>query len=705
MKKKVFLQVLLIFTLITMLIGSALAAPDKDIAGRWEGKIEIPGTPLEIVIDFTRQPDGALKGSISIPAQKAKDLPLASIEQKDAEVSFAIAGVPGNPVFKGKLNPEADQISGTFTQGGASFSFSLARGANRLAKAREALKDFDGVVNQALEKLKVPGVAIAVVKDKDIAFSGGFGLRNVERKLPMTPDTILAIGSSTKAFTTFVLGMLVDEGKVEWDKPVRNYIPWIRFYDEQAGLRITPRDLVTHRSGLPRHDLAWYNNLTGSREELVRRLPFLPATADLRAKFQYNNLMYVTAGYLIETLTGKSWEENVRDKIFEPLGMKKSNFSVRDSEKESDFALPYDRRQDKVQKIPFREITVVGPAGSINSSVNDMSRWLIVNLNNGLFNDKKIISPNVLQDLHTPYMTLSSPSTTPDITPPDYALGWMVDSYRGKRRIHHGGNIDGFSAMVCLLPDEGLGFVALANMNATALPELIIRTAIDRILGLEPRPWIDDAIKRMAEGEEIGKEAQKKMVVRRKAGTRPAHKLDEYCGLYNHPGYGDLKVELKGPQLIFTFNNITTPLEHWHYETFNGLESSDPVFKDFKITFVTDVNGNVAGLKAAFEPTTAELVFEKKPDQKLFDANFLSKFTGEYQMKSQVARVALKGNVLTLAVQGQPVYDLIPDASGEFKLKQVPVISIRFIEDVKGKVVALEANQPGGVFEFKRVKD
>jgi hypothetical protein len=333
-----------------------------------------------------------------------------------------------------------------------------------------------------------------------------------------------------------------------------------------------------------------------------------------------------------------------------------------------------------------------------------MSRWVTVHINGGKFGDKQVIGPATLADLHMPYMVMGAVPTRPDISAPVYALGWMVDNYRGHRRIHHGGNIDGFSAMVSFLPNDGLGFVVLANKNGTGLPELLIRTAADRILGLEAEDWIGDAAKRQAEGEEIGKKAEEKKVTRRRPGTAPDHKLGEYAGDYIHPGYGDLKVALDGSKLRFTYNGITTPLEHWHYETFNGGKADDPVFTDMKLTFRTDVNGNVVAVSAPFEPSLDETHFTKKPDARLSDPAYLKTLLGAYTLASQTVTVGLKGGVLTLSIPGQPVYDLVPEVGGEFSLKAARVVRLRFLEDAKGQVTGLEISQPSGVFEYKRAK-
>ena len=281
--------------------------------------------------------------------------------------------MPGDPAFTGKLDAGHKTIKGTFTQGGKSFPFRLEAGIDPVMSAKGALIGFDSFVNEAIKAWEVPGLALGIVKDGRIILAQGYGFRDIEGKLPVTPKTLFAIGSCTKAFTTFVMGTLVDEGKLDWDAPVRNYIPEFRMYDRVATELMTPRDLVTHRSGLPRHDLVWYN-ATISRKKIVDRLPYLVPSETFRSKFQYNNLMFMTAGYLVERVTGQSWEDTVRHRIFEPLGMTGSNFSVKDSQKTADFAKPYADRDDKVVEVPFRDISNAGPAGSINSNVEDMAR-------------------------------------------------------------------------------------------------------------------------------------------------------------------------------------------------------------------------------------------------------------------------------------------------------------------------------------------
>jgi hypothetical protein len=385
--------------------------------------------------------------------------------------------------------------------------------------------------------------------------------------------------------------------------------------------------------------------------------------------------------------------------------MERTNFSVEDSQKDPNHALPYRERKGKLEKIPFRNISNIGPAGSINSCVKEMSHWLLVHLNGGKYGGEQIIGPQTIQDMHLAHMPTGETPALAEVTPASYGLGWFVDSYKGHPRVHHGGNIDGFSSMVSMLPQDGLGFVVLVNKNGAALNELLIRHASDLVLGLEEKDWIGLAAKEKAAGQEVVEEAGKKKYTRRKEGTQPAHSLDEYTGDYFHPGYGDLKVFSKNGEIHFTFNGITTPLEHWHYETFNGKRAEDPTFEDMKLTFRTDVKGHVAQLETPFEPTLDAIVFDKKPSAKLFDPDYLKQFVGKYQLATQTLTISLKGNSLTLYVPGGTEMDLVPQVGDEFVLKQVKIASLKFKMDDKGNVVVLELIQPDGVYEAKRLDD
>jgi len=685
-------------------IAPALGAETGPV-GHWDGTIDIPGTKLGIDVDLS-QDGGAWKGDISIPLQQAKDLPLINVKVDGANVSFEIQGVPGTPTFQGTLSADAAKIAGDFAQGGGKFPFELHRGAAPADAAKDALAGYDALIEKMIQDSRIPGLAIAIVKGGEVIYAKGFGYRDVEKKLPVTPDTLFAIGSTTKAFTAFTMATLVDEGKLDWNQPVRTFIPGFQMYDPGTTEMITPRDLVTHRSGLPRHDLIWYNNNSSSRKEIVERLRYLEPNEQLRAKWQYNNLMFLTAGYLIETITGKSWEDSVRERILEPLGMSHSNFSVIESQKTADYASPYKEDDDeKIVLMPFRDITMIGPAGSINSSVNDMTKWLKLHLGNGKLGDRQLIGPATLADLHAPYMIMGAPPERPEFTAPSYAMGWLVDSYRGHPRLEHDGGIDGFSSLVTLLPQDDLGMVILTNKDGTGLPERLMRHTADRFLKLDPIDWQGEALAKRAKGKESDKAAKAKKDTVRKPGTKPAHKLAEYAGDYEHPGYGQLQVTTVGDHLELTYNGITAPMEHWHYEVWNGKSGAkDPTFENIKFLFQGDVKSNVAAVSAQFEPQVKDIVFTRKPDARLSDPAYLARFTGDYDLAGQTATLSLTGNTLTITLPGQPQLHLLPGLGDEFVLKELSVISAIFVEDAQGNVTGVNFNQPDGVHFLKKTK-
>jgi len=685
-----------------------LAAGEAAVAdGHWQGAIEVPGTPLELDVDLTTAADGTLSGDVSIPIQGIRDLALVDLAVDGRTVRFAIPGIPGEPRFEGTLSEDGETLAGTFRQGGASLPFTLRRGADRAEQARAALAGFDDFVAKAVEEWNVPGAGMAVVRGGEVVFAGGFGHRDLESDLPVTADTLFAIGSTTKAFTATLLGMLVDEGELDWDQPLRELLPRFRLQDPLASALITPRDLLTHRSGLPRHDLVWYNNNDLSRAELVARLAHLQPSESLRAKFQYNNLMFLTAGHLAEVLAEDSWENLIASRILEPLGMARTTFDVADSQRDGDVALPY-RETDEgtLHRIPFRPIQLIGPAGSINSSANEMSRWLLFNLAGGKAGERQLINPTTLAEIHTPQMTTGAASNRPQISAADYAMGWMVDVYRGHRRLHHGGGIDGFTTSVMLFPDDDLGLVSFTN-RSSALPPILNQHAADRVLELEPMDWYGEGLKQRLQGRQLGEEGEKKKDVLRRPDTRPSHPLGEYAGRYHHPGYGDLTVaEGDGDDaLTVTYNRITAPLEHWHFDVWNGAETDrDPTFVDMKFLFQSDENGDVTAVAARFEPAVEPIVFTKQADPRLADPAYLARYAGDYLLAGQTVTIALSGNALKVHLPGQPTYTLVPQASGRFQLEEAKVVTVGFSED-DGVVTALTFYQPNGVFEAQRVKE
>jgi CubicO group peptidase (beta-lactamase class C family) len=560
------------------------------------------------------------------------------------------------------------------------------------------LEGFADFVRDTLETWKVPGLAVAAVKDGQVIVSQGFGLRDVSGGPEVTPRTLFAIGSCTKAFTAMGLAILADEGKLDWDAPVRTYLPAFRMHDVVASERMTPRDLVTHRSGLPRHDMVWYGSLL-SRQELFDHLRYLESNKDFRSVWQYQNLMFMTAGYLVGKITGQSWEEFTRARILDPLGMSSSNLSVEISKQQPDHALPHREVDEKVVAIPFRNIDSVGPAGSINSNVEDMARWLLLNLNKGRHGDSRIVSEAQLAQMHAPQMVMPDPLAGKYAELPNliaYGLGWCLQPYRGHTLIWHTGGIDGFTSIVVLLPDHNIGIVVLNNLSSS-LPWILALNLCDRLLGLDEVPWNDRFKKVVDEEKEAEKKAKEQSSSDRIAGTQPSHPLQNYAGDFEHPAYGVVSLRLDGERLMGKRDDLTFSLDHYHYDIFE-LEFEESKER-LKLSFTSNIKGDIDGFTAPFEPTAADIAFKRRPAQEMREKSFLERFVGVYEIAGVNVTISLKGeNTLQASLPGQPDYELVPYKDTEFTLKGLSGFSVAFTADASGAVASAVITQPNGVF-------
>ncbi len=555
-------------------------------------------------------------------------------------------------------------------------------------------------VEEVRKDWDVPGVAIAIVKDDEVILSEGFGLRNVKENLPVTPDTLFAIGSSTKAFTAMAVAQLVDQGKLDWDKPVRDYLPEFKLASSFASEQITLRDMLCHRSGLPRHDLMWYN-ASFSREEIIHRVRHLELSKELRTTWQYQNIMYLTAGYIAGKQSGCSWESVVQGQILDKLGMTNTNFSVELAQQSADHARPYLKQKDEVRETPFRNIDTAGPAGSINSNLTDMVKWVLLHLNKGKFGEEQIVSEANLAEMHSPQMAIRQPSKYREVPHKSYGMGWFVEPYRGYNLIHHGGNIDGFTTLVTMMPEERIGIVILTNMNGTPLPTIIARNISDRLLGLEPVDWHGRAKEEVEKGKAAAEEGKQKAEAERKLDTKPSHPLADYAGDYEHPGYGIIKVEQEGDMLKATYNSLQLTVKHRHYDIF---EAHNPLIEfTFPVTFLINLKGDIDRLTIQLETAVKPAEFVRVASSEMSEHSFLESFVGNYDLMGTLITVALKGSTLITTIPGQPSYELEPYRGMTFNLKGLLGYSVEFKIDADGGVTEMVINQPNGVFAGKRV--
>jgi CubicO group peptidase (beta-lactamase class C family) len=564
------------------------------------------------------------------------------------------------------------------------------------------LDELGGYVEGLLKDWDTPGTAVAVAKEGEIIFLQGFGRRNLAEDLPVTTSTVFAIASCTKAICAASLAILADAGKLDWEAPVRTYLPDFALYDPVATEQITPRDLVTHRSGLPRHDGLWYGSGL-SREEMVRRLRYLEPTKDLRAVWQYQNLMYLTAGYLAGKIAGCEWEELVRTRIFEPLGMHDSGFSVTHAQQMPDHARPYMEKDDETKEIPFRNIDAIAPAGAITSSIADLSRWLLLNLNRnrGELEGKRIISEAQMAQLHAPQMVMPPWNKYPESALPAYAHGWSVESYRGHTKVSHGGNIDGFSSLVSFLPDDGLGVVVLTNKNGSPIPAAITYTLYDRLLGLSEVPWNERFQQDHAVEKAAGSAGKDRAETERVAGTNPSHPLADYAGVYEHPGYGRMVIVEKDDGLEVRFNSLAGPLTHRHYDIFEHEQAA--MGRIFPFNFATDATGDIVSVAVPMEPMVKDIVFTKQPPVEMTEERFLEGLTGIYDWNGQPLTVSFKNaTTLQAAIPGTPVADLVPRRGTEFRAKDRSEIRLEFTLDDSGQATELTLITPYGVYDVSR---
>lgn len=690
----------------------ARAQQQPQISGDWQGMLSAGGAELHLVLHLIAAGDGSLTATLDSVDQGANGIPVASATLKDQKLSLNVEAIHGT--YEGTVNKDATEIDGTWSQGAPlplNFTRAAQAPASAGAPAKSSLDGLDDFVAGVMKDWKVPGLALAVVQGGKVTLLKGYGYRDMEKKLPVTENTLFAIGSITKSFTVSTLGMEADEGKVDWDKPVRDFMPDFKLYDPVLTEQMTIRDLITHRSGLPRHDMVWYSS-NFSREDLLRRLQYLEPSKPLRTTFQYNNLMFMTAGYIAGKLNGTSWEDAITARIFKPLGMTGTNFSIKDTQNSADFAEPYRKGSD--QKAELKHISfdaqcpdrcAIGPAGEINSDVADMSKYLLFHMDHGKVNGKQLLSENNSIQMQTPQMVIPGAPAFKEEGEGSYGMGFFIATYRGHKQIDHGGNIDGFSANLAFLPADHIGVVVLTNLDGNPAPSIVTNYIYDRLLGLEPVGWNQRLLAAEAGGKKSEQEAKDKGYSAQKTGTHPSHDLKDYVGDYSNPGYGVVTIAQDGGKFKITLNKITRPMEHYHYDVFQvPADPLDP-FEKMKVMFLTDFDGDVSSLSIPLEPSVKDIVFTRMPDRQLTDRSFIQAFAGDYEIQGspQPLTVSLRGdNSLIISAPGQPELKLNPMRGTTFQLADFHGITIEFKLGADGKVTEAVLNQMGTVVVLKK---
>lgn len=486
--------------------------------------------------------------------------------------------------------------------------------ASKTLWAQADLNKLDAYYQKALQDWNVPGMSIGIVKDGKLIFAKGYGTMEAGKNQTPDENTLYAIASNSKAFTTAAIAMLVQEGKINWNDKVKKYLPYFELYDRYVSDETTIRDLLCHRVGLGTFsgDVIWYrSDLTA--EEIIRRLKYLPKAYDFRSGYGYSNVMYVTAGEIIKTVTGKTWGEYVTEKILKPLNMSRTVYATRFLPGMTNVATPHEFLNDQNRPIPWVDWETVAATGGLISSVKDLSQWLIFNMNHGIWGKDTLLDKNSRNILWTPHNNFAVDHTEKSALTHfrGYALGWGISDYHGKMRVGHTGGYDGMISSIQMLPEENLGFILLTNGIQAPLGALPNYT-FDAFLGKTSRDWSKEQLENLAQN----KKSDTRISDRKKArvmGTQATLSADQYAGTYHADIYGNINITNNNGQLKIDFEHtpdFSASLRHWHYDVYELVWDKPQAWFQFgSVRFVLDNNLKVTGLE--FDVPNDDIFFEE----------------------------------------------------------------------------------------------
>ncbi|MFN8334675.1 MAG: serine hydrolase [Cyclobacteriaceae bacterium] len=471
--------------------------------------------------------------------------------------------------------------------------------------AQPDLKKLDAYYAKALAAWEVPGMSVAIVKDGKVIFSQGYGVKEVGKSERPDGNTLYAIASNSKAFTTAAIAMMVKEGKLSFDDKVRKFLPYFELYDPYVSQDVTVRDLLCHRVGFETFsgDAIWYLSDNLSAEQIIRRAKYLPQSYNFRAGYGYSNVMYITAGEVMRTVAGKPWGNIIQERIFNPLGMSRSVTSSKYIGQKGNFASPHAYTENKHVAIPWEDWEAIAATGGIVSSVEDMSKWMIFNLNNGIWGKDTLLTTQLRNTLWTPHnvFTVNNADDNFDTHFRAYGLGWDLSDYKGKMRVGHTGGYSGMLSIVAMIPDEKLGIVVLTNGMKGGLMTSVVNYTIDAFLKAKERDYSSEYLanfKRFsAEDTRIPDRIKARV-----EGTKPSVPTDKYVGTYYADIYGNIEIKKEGDKLRMSFEHskkFNATLEHWHYDVWKiKWDNSEELswFQFGTVQFKLDNNLNVQEL-------------------------------------------------------------------------------------------------------------
>jgi len=583
--------------------------------------------------------------------------------------------------------------------------FTLAwRAAAQAIDVTQRLDGFDAYMDKTLKDWNAPGVGVGIVVNDKLVFAKGYGLRDYEKKLPFTPATMSPIASNTKLFTAIAAGMLVEEGKLTWDKPVRDAVPAIRFYNDQLNNTVTLRDMLSHRTGITRHDTIWYKS-DFTRKELFEKLVYLEPQEPMRQTFLYNNLMFAAVGYLIELQSGKTWEQFVKERIFDPLQMNSTGYSIAEMLKRPEFGVGFTERRDSFElyRIPYYEdISGVAPCGAIVSNIEDMSHWLIALMNQGKYNGRQVIPAEVLTATLQPAIALPNTALETrgwaEVLNAAYGMGRQTVSYRGHLLTLHGGDLPGFHTQVSFMPQDHIGVIVFEIGNhSQPLYNIVTYNVYERLLGMDQTPWSARQLEIRLKNKKAGTEARTKANQGQVPDTMASHPLAAYAGAYENPAYGAMTIALKDNRLHFDFHKMRFQMTRFHYDRFDTPD--DEQDGKWSVNFQTNPQGDID--RAVMSLDEAEAVFVRKPDT--IDPKVMSQLAGAYETPGgvKIHIVVAPDGKLSLVLPGQPPLPLNQTKGMVFRSPRFSDETFEFVVQ-DGQVTGLKQKDPSGEFTLPK---
>jgi len=477
--------------------------------------------------------------------------------------------------------------------------------------------DLDAYVASVLRDFQVPGVAVAIVKDGKVILTQGYGVRRLGDTARVTPRTTFGIASNTKAFTATALALLVEEGKIEWDAPVVNYLPAFAMYDPFVTRELTIKDLLVHRSGLGlgAGDLLWWPTSTYSRKEIAHRLRYIKPATSFRSAYAYDNVLYLIASEVIEAVSGTSWETFITTRLLLPVGMTTSNPRLSAAADRGDVAATHAEIDGKVRPIaPFTSDNT-NPAGGINSNAHDMAKWMIAQLDSGRVGDKRLWSQRSARMLWTGVTPTPIGTPLPELRHMQanfsaYALGFGTRDYRGRKILQHSGGLPGYVSLVTMVPDLKFGVAVLTNQESGLAFNAITYRIVDHYLGAQAPDYLAAYRAQAARARAQLAQANQQAAAQRNAMSKPSLALGKYAGAYVDAWYGDIVIVEEAEKLLMRFTktpSLVGDLEHWQYDTFVVRWRDRELRADAYVSFTLNPDASIS--EARMAPASPDVDF------------------------------------------------------------------------------------------------